>query len=74
MTPPQHGKFRAVSDFIAWLAGVNPDISTPTPNCSAPSSRIVVGIDNWVKYVDQVDAVAAEYKQRFSIGRRYFTA
>jgi hypothetical protein len=26
MAPPQHGKSKAVSDFIAWLAGVNPDL------------------------------------------------
>jgi hypothetical protein len=26
MAPPQHGKSKAMSDFIAWLAGVNPDI------------------------------------------------
>src|SRR6516162_7377724 len=25
MAPPQYGKSKAVSDFIAWLAGVNPD-------------------------------------------------
>jgi hypothetical protein len=31
MAPPQHGKSKAVSDFVAWLAGVNPDIkSQPT--------------------------------------------
>ena len=94
MTPPQHGKFRAVSDFIAWLAGVNPDIkmfasysdelgahantelqrAIKSDAFKSMFGRIVVGIDNWVKYVDQVDAVAPEYKQRFSIGRRYFTA
>jgi hypothetical protein len=26
MAPPQHGKSKAVNDFTAWLAGVNPDI------------------------------------------------
>jgi hypothetical protein len=26
MTPPQHGKSKAVNDFVAWLAGVNPDL------------------------------------------------
>jgi hypothetical protein len=24
--PPQHGKSKAVNDFVAWCAGVNPDI------------------------------------------------
>jgi hypothetical protein len=26
MAPPQHGKSKAVSDFVAWRAGVNPDL------------------------------------------------
>lgn len=26
--PPQHGKSRALTDFIAWVAGQNPDIKT----------------------------------------------
>src|SRR5690606_17682090 len=26
--PPQHGKTLAVSDFIAWIAGKNPDFRT----------------------------------------------
>ena len=26
MAPPQHGKSRAAEDFIAWVAGRNPDL------------------------------------------------
>jgi hypothetical protein len=26
--PPQHGKSRAVEDFVAWVAGKNPDLKT----------------------------------------------
>ena len=26
--PPQHGKTEQVSDFVAWVAGQNPDIKT----------------------------------------------
>lgn len=28
MAPPQHGKSRAIQDFVAWSAGQNPDIRT----------------------------------------------
>jgi predicted phage terminase large subunit-like protein len=28
MAPPQHGKSRAAEDFIAWVAGKNPDMKT----------------------------------------------
>src|SRR6516225_5701228 len=28
MAPPQHGKSWAASDFIAWVAGKNPDLKT----------------------------------------------
>jgi hypothetical protein len=51
MAPPQHGKSKAVNDFIAWLAGVNPDLKVifssfsdelgaraNASSCSAPSS------------------------------------
>jgi predicted phage terminase large subunit-like protein len=28
MAPPQHGKSSAITDFIAWVAGKNPDLKT----------------------------------------------
>ena len=38
MSPPQHGKSTAITDFASWIAGINPSIRTIYATYSDPVS------------------------------------